>query len=170
MAVVALVVAVLVLARCSGDIAGLGRTGGTVLGNEPFRNGSFLISVTGFGYGLPEIVPGPVAKSHGTSAFKPKNGKFLMVYARATNVSFTSAIMASTGVTLVDGEGNRYVAGGPYVGGADQGFDQSQLPGTTHWGWFAFDVPESVTSIKAVSVQSDPRFDKANPPTLVREE
>jgi hypothetical protein len=39
------VVAVLALVRCGGDVVALGRTG-AANGDEAFRNGSFLITVT----------------------------------------------------------------------------------------------------------------------------
>jgi hypothetical protein len=57
---------------------------------------------------------------------------------------------------------------GPYFGALGQGFDTKQLPGTTRSGWFAFDVPESVTDITTLNVQSDPLPGTTNPPTLVR--
>jgi hypothetical protein len=167
LAVVALVVAVLVLARCSGDIVGLGRTG-TVNGNEPFHNGSFLITVSGLAYDTQEIVPGAAAKSRGVTAYKPKNGQFIVFYATATNVSFGSASMPSAITTLTDAAGKTYTAAGPYVGAMGQGFDEKQLPGTTHSGWFAFDVPVSLTMPKTLNVQSDPRQGTTNPPTLVK--
>ena len=120
LAVVALVVAVLVLARCSGDIAGLFRTG-TVNGNEPFHN-----------------------------------------------VSFGSASLPSAMTTLTDAAGKTYKAAGPFVGAVGQGFDQKQLPGMTQSGWFAFDVPVSLTMPMTVNVQSDRRQGTTNPPTLVK--
>jgi len=168
LAVVVLVVAVLVLARCSGDIEGLFRTG-NAYGNQPFRNGSFLITTTSLALDVPEIDAGAAAKSHGVTSYKPKNGHFIVFYATATNVSFTSASMPSASTTLTDAAGTTYKAAGPYVGAMGQGFDQKQLPGMTRSGWFAFDVPESTqTMLKTLNVQSDPRQGTTNPPTLVK--
>ena len=167
LAVVALVVAVLVLARCSGDIVGLGRTG-TANGNETFHNGSFLITTTSFAYDIQEIDTGAAATLHGVTSYKPKDGQFIVFNATATNVSFGSASMPSAMSTLTDAAGKTYKAAGPFVGAVGQGFDQKQLPGTTQSGWFAFDVPESLTMPKTLNVQSDPRQGTTNPPTLVK--
>jgi hypothetical protein len=135
---------------------------------QTFRNGSFLITVTGLAYGVQEIDIDAAAKSRGVSAYKPKNGQFIVFYATATRVGFGRASMPSTSSTLTDASGKKYTAAGPYVGAVGQGFDENQLPGTTHSGWFVFDVPESVTMPKTLNVQSDPRPGTTNPPTLVR--
>ena len=167
LALVALVVGVLMLARCSGDIEGLYRTG-TAYSNQPFRNGSFLVASTSLAWEVQEIDAGAAAKSHGVMSYKPKNGHFIVFYATATNVSFGSASMPSATTTLTDAAGKKYKAAGPFVGAVGQGFDQKQLPGTTRAGWFAFDVPESLTMLKTLNVQSDPRQGTTNPPTLVK--
>ncbi|HEY8654164.1 MAG TPA: hypothetical protein VIL87_13915 [Dermatophilaceae bacterium] len=164
---VAVLVAVLALARCGGDVVALGRTD-AAQSFQTFRNGSFLITVTGLAYGVQEIDIDAAAKSRGVSAYKPKNGQFIVFYATATRVGFGRASMPSTSSTLTDASGKKYTAAGPYVGAVGQGFDENQLPGTTHSGWFVFDVPESVTMPKTLNVQSDPRPGTTNPPTLVR--
>jgi hypothetical protein len=107
--VVAVLVAVLALARCGGDVVALGRTD-LANSDQSFRNGSFLITVTEVAYGVRELA----------------------------------------------------------VGAVGQGFDEDQLPGTTHSGWFVFDMPESVTMPKTLNVQSDPQPGTSNPPTHVR--
>lgn len=165
--VVAVLVAVLALARCGGDVAALGRTD-VANSDQTFRNGSFLITVTGLAYGVQEIGVDAPAKSGGASAYKPKNGQFIVFYATATRVGFGRASLPSTSSTLTDATGKTYTAAGPFVGGFGQGFDENQLPGTTHSGWFVFDVPESVTMPKTLNVQSDPHPGTTNPPTLVR--
>jgi len=71
--------------------------------------------------------------------------------------------MPSTGSTLLDAAGKKYAAGGPYVGGVGEGSDENQLPGTTRSGWFVFDVPESVTLLKTLNVQSNPHPDTTRP-------
>jgi hypothetical protein len=76
--------------------------------------------------------------------------------------------MPSTSSTLLDATGKKYAGAGPYVGALGQGFDEDQLPGTTHSGWFVFDVPESLTMPKTLNVQSDPRAGTTNLPTFVR--
>jgi hypothetical protein len=164
---VAVVVAVLALARCGEDVVALGRTD-AAQSFQTFRNGSFLITVTDLAYGVQEIPVDAAAKSRGVSAYKPKNGQFIVFYATATRVGFGRASMPSTSSTLSDAAGKKYTAAGPYVGALGQGFDESQLPGTTHSGWFVFDVPESVTMPKTLYVQSDPHPGTTNPPTLVR--
>lgn len=165
--VVAVVVAVLALARCGGDVVALGRTD-VANSDEAFRNGSFLITVTGLAYGVQQIDVSAAAKSRGVTAYKPKNGQFIVFYAQATNVGFARASMPSTGSTLLDAAGKKYAAGGPYVGGVGEGSDENQLPGTTRSGWFVFDVPESVTLLKTLNVQSNPHPDTTNRPTRVR--
>ena len=165
--VVAVLVAVLALARCGGDVVALGRTD-AAQSFQTFRNGSFLITVTGLAYGVTEIGVDVAAKSRGASAYKPKNGQFIVFYATATRVGFGRAPMPSTSSTLTDATGKKYTAAGPYVGALGQGFDENQQPGTTHSGWFVFDVPESVTMPKTLDVQSDPHAGTTNPPTLVR--
>ena len=165
--VVAVLVAVLALARCGGEVVALGRTD-IANSDQSFRNGSFLITVTGLAYGVQEIDVDAAAKSRGVSAYQPKNGQFIVFYATATRVGFGRASMPSTSSTLTDAIGKNYLAAGPYVGAVGQGFDEDQLPGTTHSGWFVFDVPESVTMPKTLNVQSDPQPGTANPPTLVR--
>ena len=165
--VVAALVVVLALARCGGDVVALGRTD-AAQSFQTFRNGSFLITVTDLAYGVQELPVDAAAKSRGVSAYKPKNGQFIVFYATATRVGFGHASMPSTSSTLLDATGKTYTAAGPYVGAVGQGFDEDQLPGTTHSGWFAFDVPESVTMPKTLNVQSDPHPGATNPPTLVR--
>jgi hypothetical protein len=165
--VVVLLVAVLALARCGGDVVALGRTD-LANSSETFRNGSFLIKVTGLAYSVQEMDVDAAAKSRGVSAYKPKNGQFIVFYATATRVGFGRASMPSTSSTLTDAAGKKYTAAGPFVGVVGQGFDEIQQPGTTHSGWFAFDVPESVTMPKTLNVQSDPHPGTTNPPTLVR--
>jgi hypothetical protein len=164
---VAMLVAVLALARCGGDVVALGRTD-VANSDQTFRNGSFLITVTGLAYGVKEIDVSAAAKSGGASAYKPKNGQFIVFYAKATRIGFGRASMPSTSSTLSDATGKKYTAAGPYPGALGQGFDESQLPGTTHSGWFVFDVPESLTMPKTLNVQSDPHPGTTNPPTLVR--
>jgi hypothetical protein len=165
--VVAVLVAMLALARCGGDVVALGRTD-TANSDQTFRNGSFLITVTELAYGVKEIDVDGAAKSRGASAYKPKNGQFIVFYATATRVGFGRASLPSASSTLSDADGKKYTAAGPYVGALGQGFDENQLPGTTHSGWFVFDVPESVTMPKTLNVQSDPHPGTTNPPTLVR--
>jgi len=165
--VVAVLVAMLALARCGGDVVALGRTD-TANSDQTFRNGSFLITVTELAYGVKEIDVDGAAKARGASAYKPKNGQFIVFYATATRVGFGRASLPSTSSTLSDADGKKYTAAGPYVGALGQGFDENQLPGTTHSGWFVFDVPESVTMPKTLNVQSDPHPGTTNPPTLVR--
>jgi len=165
--VVAVLVAVLALARCGGDVVALGRTD-AAQSFQTFRNGSFLITVTGLAYGVQEIDVDADGKSHGMSAYKPKNGQFIVFYATATRVGFGQASMPSTSSTLLDAAGKKYTAAGPFVGAVGQGFDEGQLPGTTHSGWFVFDVPASVTMPKTLNVQSDPHAGTTNPPTLVK--
>ena len=165
--VVAVVVAVVGLVRCGGDVVGLTRTG-TANSDQAFRNGSFLIRATSVAYGVREIDVDAAAKARGVSAHKPGNGQFIVFYAEATNVGLASASMPSTASTLSDAAGKTYPAAGPFVGVVGQGFDQRQLPGTGRSGWFAFDVPESVTDITTLNVQSDPSPDTTNPPTRVR--
>jgi hypothetical protein len=165
--VVAVLVAVLAIARCGGDVVALGRTD-LANSDQTFRNGSFLISVTGLAYGVQEIDVDAATKSRGASPYKPKNGQFIVFYATATHVGFGRASMPSTSSTLSDATGKKYTAAGPFVGAVGQGFDEDQLPGTTHSGWFAFDVPESVTMPRTLNVQSDPQPGTTNPPTLVR--
>src|SRR5665811_1269747 len=75
--VVAVLVAVLALARCGGDVVALGRTD-AAQSFQTFRNGSFLITVTGLAYGVQEIPVDAAAKSRGVSAYKPKNGQFIV--------------------------------------------------------------------------------------------
>jgi len=165
--VVALLVAVLALARCGGDVVALGRTD-AAYSSQTFRNGSFLITVTGLAYSVEELPVDAATKSRGVSAYKPKNGQFIVFYATAARVGFERASMPSTSSTLTDATGKKYAAAGPFVGAVGQGFDEDQLPGTTHSGWFAFDVPESVLPmVKTLNVQSDPQPGTANPPTLV---
>ena len=163
----AVLVAVLALARCGGDVVALGRTD-TANSSQTFRNGSFLITVTGLAYAVQEIDVDAAAKSRGMSAYKPKNGQFIVFYATATRVGFGRASMPSTSSTLLDAPGKTYTAAGPFVGAVGQGFDEGQQPGTTHSGWFVFDVPESLTMPKTLSVQSDPHPGTTNPPTLVK--
>lgn len=168
--VVAVLVAVLALARCGGDVVALGRTD-AANSDQAFRNGSFLIKVSGLGYAVEQIdVDAPQAG--GLAAHKPKSGQFIVFYAEATNVGFTRASMPSASSTLSDAAGKKYPAAGPFIGGdvrgAVQGFDEEQLPGTTRSGWFVFDVPESVTSPTTLNVQSDPNPATTNPPTLVK--
>ena len=165
--VVAVLVAVFVLARCGGDVVALGRTD-AAQSFQTFRNGSFLITVSTLEYGVQELPVDAAAKSRGISAYKPKNGQFIVFYAQATNVGFARASMPSTGSTLLDAAGKKYAAGGPYVGGVGEGSDEDQLPGTTRSGWFVFDVPESVTLLKTLNVQSNPHPDTTNRPTRVR--
>ncbi len=167
LALVALVVVLLGLARCGGDIGGLFRTG-TAYGNQPFRNGSFLITTTALAYDIQAINAGAAAKSQGVRSYKPKNGQFIVFHATATNVSFSSASMPSASTTLTDAAGKTYKAAGPFIGAEGQGFDEKQLPGTTRSGWFVFDVPESLTMPKTLNVQSDPSQRTTNPPTLVK--
>lgn len=167
LALVALVVVLLALARCGGDIEGMFRTG-NANGNQPFRNGSFLITTTELAYDVQAIDAGAAAKSHGVTSYKPKNGQFIVFHATATNVSFASASMPSASTTLTDAAGKTYQAAGPFVGAVGQGFDEKQLPGTTRAGWFAFDVPESLTMPKTLNVQSDPSQGTTNSPTLVK--
>jgi len=165
--VVAVLVAVLALARCGGDVVALGRTD-AAQSFQTFRNGSLLITVTDLAYAVQEVPVDAAAKSRGVSAYKPKNGQFIVFYATATRVGLGRASMPSTSSTLLDATGKKYTAAGPFVGAVGQGFDEDQLPGTTHSGWFVFDVPESVTMPKTLNVQSDPRAGTTNPPTLVR--
>ena len=164
---VAVVVAVLALARCGGDVVALGRTD-AAQSFQTFRNGSFLITVTDLAYGVQEIPVDAAAKSPRAGAYKPKNGQFIVFYATATRVGFGRASMPSTSSTLSDAAGKAYPAAGPFVGAVGQGFDEDQLPGTTHSGWFVFDVPESLTMPKTLNVQSDPRAGTTNLPTIVR--
>src|SRR5664280_2587652 len=77
--VVAVLVAVLALARCSGDVVALGRTD-IANSDQTFRNGSFLITVTGLVYGVQEMDVDASAKSRGASVYKPKNGQFIVFY------------------------------------------------------------------------------------------
>jgi hypothetical protein len=165
--VVAVLVAVFVLARCGGDVVALGRTD-AAQSFQTFRNGSFLITVSTLEYGVQELPVDAAAKSRGISAYKPKNGQFIVFYATATRVGFGRVSMPSTSSTLLDATGMKYTAAGPFVGAVGQGFDEDQLPGTTHSGWFVFDVPESVSMPKTLNVQSDPRPGTTNPPTLVK--
>src|SRR5665647_511938 len=95
---VAVVVAALVLARCGGDVVALGRTD-AAQSFQTFRNGSFLITVTGLAYSVQEIPVDAAAKSRGVSAYKPKNGQFIVFYATATRVGFGRASMPSTSST-----------------------------------------------------------------------
>src|SRR5450631_3845397 len=88
--VVAVLVAVLALARCGGDVVALGRTN-VANSDQTFRNGSFLITVTGVAYGVQEIGIDAAVKSHGASAYKPKNGQFIVFYATVTHVGFGEA-------------------------------------------------------------------------------
>src|SRR5450756_381662 len=154
--VVAVLVAVLALARCGGDVVALSRTD-VANSDQTFRNGSFLITVTGLAYGVQEIDVDAAAKSRGASVYKPKDGQFIVFYADATRVGFGRASMPSTSSTLSDAAGKKYPAAGPFVGAVGQGFDEDQRPGTTRSGWFVFDVPESVTMPKTLNVQSDPQ-------------
>ncbi len=165
--VVAVLVAVLALARCGGDVVALGRTD-AAQSFQTFRNGSFLITVTALAYGVRELPVDAAAKSRGVSAYKPKNGQFIVFYATATRVGFGRASMPSTSSTMLDAAGKKYTAAGPYVGAMGQGFDEIQLPGTTHSGWFVFDAPASVSTPMALNVQSDPHPGTTNPPTHVR--
>jgi hypothetical protein len=165
--VVAVLVAVLALARCGGDVVALGRTD-AAQSFQTFRNGSFLITVTDLAYAVQEIPVDAAAKSRGVSAYKPKNGQFIVFYATATRVGFGRASMPSTSSTLLDAAGKQYTAAGPFVGAVRQGFDEDQLPGTTRSGWFVFDVPESVTMPKTLNVQSESQPGTTNPPTPVR--
>ena len=166
--VVAVLVAALALARCGGDVVALGRTD-AAQSFQTFRNGSFLITVTDLAYSVQEMPVDAAATSRGVSAYKPKNGQFIVFYATATRVGFGRASMPSRSSTLTDATGKKYTSAGPFVGAVGQGFDEDQLPGSTHSGWFAFDVPESVLSmLKTLNVQSDPSPGTSNPPTLVR--
>jgi hypothetical protein len=165
--VVAVLVAVFALAKCGGDVVALGRTD-AAQSFQTFRNGSFLITVTHLAYAVQEIPVDAAAKSRGVSAYKPKNGQFIVFYATATRVGFGRASMPSTSSTLLDAAGKQYTGAGPFVGAVRQGFDEDQLPGTTRSGWFVFDVPESVTMPETLNVQSDPQPGTTNPPTLVR--
>jgi hypothetical protein len=166
-AIIVTAVAVLALARCGGDLVALGRTG-TANSSETFRNGSFLITVTGLSYGVQQMEVSAAAKARGVSSYKPQNGQFIVIDAKATNVGFGRASMASMSTTLSDAAGKTYPAAGPNVGAIGQGFGESQLPGTTRSGWFVFDVPESVTQLRTLNVQSDPHLGTTNPPTLVK--
>lgn len=134
----------------------------------PVRNGSFLMTTTGLANGIQEIDAGAAAKSYEVTAYTPKNGQFIVFNATATNVSLTSASMPSAITTLTNGAGKTDKASGPYLGAVGQGFDKSQQPGTTHSGWFVFDVPESVTNPRTLNVQSDTRPGTTNSPTLVK--
>lgn len=136
--------------------------------DQTFRNGSFLITVTGLTYGEREIGVDAAAESRGVSAYKPKNGQFIVFYVKATRVGFARASMPSASSTLTDAAGRTYAAAGPYVGALGQGLDEDQLLGTTRSGWFAFDAPESVTLLRTLNVRSDPHPGTTNPPTLVR--
>jgi hypothetical protein len=99
--------------------------------DQTFRNGSFLITVTGVAYGVHEIGIDAAAKSRGASAYTPKDGQFIVFYAKATRVGFGQASMPSTSSTMTDATGKKYTAAGPYAGALGQGFDENQLPGTT---------------------------------------
>ena len=90
----AVLVAVLALARCGGDVVALGRTE-AAQSFQTFRNGSFLITVTALAYAVQEIDVDAAAKSRGMSAYKPKNGQFLIFYATATRVGFGRAAISS---------------------------------------------------------------------------
>src|SRR5450631_2016855 len=64
--VVAVLVAVLALARCGGDVVALGRTD-VANSDQMFRNGSFRITVTGVVHGVQDTDVDAVAKSDGAS-------------------------------------------------------------------------------------------------------
>ena len=98
---IAVVVAVVGLVRCGGDIVGLGRTG-TANSDQAFRNGSFLTRVTSLAYGVQEIGVDAAARARGVSAYKPRNGQFIVFYAEATNVGLTATSMPSTASSLSD--------------------------------------------------------------------
>ena len=88
--VVALLVAVLALARCGGDVVALGRTD-LANSSQTFRNGFFLITVTGLAYAVQEIPVDAAAKSRGVSAYKPKNGEFGIIHTLGNKAYIESA-------------------------------------------------------------------------------
>jgi len=68
---VAVLVAILAIARCGGDVVALGRTD-LANSDQTFRNGSFLITVTGLAYGVQEIDVDAAAKSRGSAPTNPR--------------------------------------------------------------------------------------------------
>jgi hypothetical protein len=179
-------VAVLALAGCGGrNAATSGQSNAeattapsaeasmpTAVLGKPFRNGSFEVTVTRVSLGVKLIdVDALQAKSDPwAKAYVPQNGQFIMVYAKATNVGNAPATMSSTASILVDADGKQYAAaGGFYVTTVpEQGFETDQQPGTTRTGWFAFDVPASVTAVNTLEVQSDPVIATTNPSSSVK--
>jgi hypothetical protein len=91
---VAVAVAVLALARCGGDVVALGRTD-AAQSFQTFRNGSFLFTVTDLAYGVQEIPVDAAAKSRGVSAYKTKNGQFIVFYATADYLLFSGPLQAA---------------------------------------------------------------------------
>ena len=127
---------------------------------HPFVNDSFRITVTDVRLHRTQL-----PKRNG-AAYRPKNGQFVLVYVTAKNVGKQPAIMSATSSQLVAADGRSYNAG-VYLGGADQGLDQYQQPGTSVRGWMAFDIPTDVTSVSAVVVQPDENLATTNLPTRV---
>ena len=127
---------------------------------RPFANDSFRITVTDVKLHCTRL---PKRKG---GAYRPKNGQFVLVYVTAKNVGKQPAIMSATASQLIDAQGRTYNAG-VYLGGADQGLDQYQQPGTSARGWMAFDIPAGVTSVSAVVVQPDENLTTTNLPTRV---
>ena len=127
---------------------------------HPFVNDSFRITVTDV-----RLHRTRLPKRNG-AAYRPKNGQFVLVYVTAKNVGKQPAIMSATASRLIDAAGRSYDAG-VYLGGADQGLDQYQQPGTSVRGWMAFDIPAGVASVSAVVVQPDENLTTTNPPTRV---
>ena len=152
---VALVAATLPVSATHGAPAGAKASEG-----HPFVNDSFRITVTDV-----RLHRTRLDKRNG-AAYRPKNGQFVLVYVTAKNVGKQPAIMSATASQLIDAQGRSYNAG-VYLGGADQGLDQYQQPGTSVRGWMAFDVPAEVTSVSAVVVQPDENLTTTNPPTRV---
>lgn len=138
---------------------------------QPFRNGSFEITVTKVSLGVKLIDVDADAKSGGVKGYKLEIGQFIMVYLTAKNVGDEPATMSTTDSTLTDARGKSFEAGGPYLYAdeASQGLgDDRQQPDTTRKGWIAFDVPLSVTKVDFVTIQSDAFMETTNLPTPVK--
>lgn len=136
---------------------------------QPFQNGSFQVTITGYKLGLKEIDLDATAKSGGLKPFTPDNGQFVLVYVTAKNVGIQPEAVADSNSTLIDDRGVKYDSSSYGFGAVGQGFDASnQQPGVTRTGWFAFDVPASVTKVSGVLVQTDAYMATENEPTLVK--
>jgi hypothetical protein len=137
---------------------------------EPFRNGSFEVTITKVESGVKEMPLDKTATEGGLKPFTPENGQFVFVYLSAKNVGNEPASMSITNATITDAAGKTYEASGPYLGGVannDLSDSTNQQPDTTRTGFITFDVPLMAKDFKTMTVQSDAYIATTNPPSTV---